>query len=358
LTIDDFTIEIFTIVTRANMSKWKYLIAYAAPLSAILGLYLKGWWSPGAMYVGFLIIPLIEGLFYSEMGIKISSEEKRSPILFNLFLYLNIPLLYFILFYYFYTIQHHPELAWAEHLALMVNVGLIIGTSGINVAHELGHRKERYHHWMSWILLLPALYLHFFIEHNKGHHRNIATALDPATARKGEPIYSFWLRSMRDSYVHAWKLEAERLRGMNRNPIRFNNLMLKFQVATLGYLILIGILFSFNIMIMAILIGLVGVLFLESVNYIEHYGLLRKINADGTPGPIHEGLSWDADQPLGRIFLYELTRHADHHTNATIPYQDLKPKIHSPKLAYGYPASILLALVPAWWFCVMDKRLG
>lgn len=340
------------------MTKWKYLIAYAAPLSAILGLYLKGWWAPGAMYVGFLIIPLIEGLFYSNIGIEGSPVEKRSPALFNLFLYLNIPLLYFILFYYFYTIQHHPELSWTEQMALMVNVGLIIGTSGINVAHELGHRKERYHHWMSWILLLPALYLHFFIEHNRGHHRNIATTDDPATALRGEPIYAFWWRSIKNSYLHAWKLEAERLKLKHQRMISIHNLMLKFQLVTLGYLITIGMLFSIHIMIMAILVGLIGVLFLESVNYIEHYGLLRKINADGTPGPIHEGLSWDADQPLGRIFLYELTRHADHHTNATIPYQDLKPKVQSPKLAYGYPASILLALVPSWWFSVMDKRLG
>ena len=104
--------------------------------------------------------------------------------------------------------------------------------------------------------------------------------------------------------------------------------------------------------VMIALVGIIGLLFLESVNYIEHYGLLRK-----STDPVHEGLSWDADQPLGRIFLYELTRHADHHTHAGKPYQTLQASHRSPKMAYGYPASIVLALIPHLWFKIMNPRL-
>ena len=340
------------------MTKWKYLLAYAAPASAIAGLYFKGWAAPGAMYIGFVLIPLIEGLFFNKMKRPAKPESiHESPVLFNLFLYLNLPLLYFIVFYYLYTVQYTSGLTLAEHIGFIFSVGLVIGTAGINVAHELGHRRESYHRWMSWSLLLPALYLHFYIEHNKGHHRYIATPQDPATARRGEPIYSFWVRSVTDSYRHAWQFEKERLRSINRPVYSRHNLMIWFLLVILFYLVGIFVLFSFYAMIMAMVIAIVGFLFLESVNYIEHYGLMRTVDEKGSPGPIHDGLSWDADQPLGRIFLYELTRHADHHTNATTPYQRLSFKADSPKLAHGYPASILLSLIPPWWFNTMDKRL-
>ncbi len=340
------------------MSKWKYLIAYLAPGSAIAGLYFKGWLAPGSVYIGFILIPIVEGLFYHQ--VKILEEEptsKASPALYNLFLYLNIPLLYSIVFYFLYIVHTHQGLKVWEYITMILNVGLIIGTSGINVAHELGHRREKIHHWLSWLLLLPAFYLHFFIEHNKGHHRYIGTLQDPATARKGESIYAFWWRSTLESYQHAWHIEHERLKLQNKPFWSRYNLMLWFQLTIIVYLGAIAIFFSWFTMMMAILAGIVGFLFLESVNYIEHYGLLRKNNADGTLGPVHAGLSWDAEQPLGRIFLYELTRHADHHTHAGIPYQDLKAHSQSPKLAVGYPASIVLALIPGWWFNVMDRRL-
>lgn len=121
------------------MTKWKYLLAYAAPASAIAGLYFKGWAAPGAMYIGFVLIPLIEGLFFNKMKRPAKPESiHESPVLFNLFLYLNLPLLYFIVFYYLYTVQYTSGLTLAEHIGFIFSVGLVIGTAGINVAHELG----------------------------------------------------------------------------------------------------------------------------------------------------------------------------------------------------------------------------
>ncbi|MEP7265987.1 MAG: alkane 1-monooxygenase [Saprospiraceae bacterium] len=340
------------------LKPWKYVVAYLAPFSAIIGIYFKGWYSPGSMYIGFILIPIIEGLFFKNPAIDFEGEPGPShSFIHDLFLYFNIPLVYFIVGYYLYTISSYP-LHLLEHIALIFNVGLIVGTSGINVAHELGHRKSKIHHWMAWSLLLPALYLHFFIEHNKGHHRYIGTPEDPATARYKESIYSFWIRSIKDSYLHAWYIQQERLRLKRVAFFSIQNTMLWFQLATFIYLALVAILFSWFAMAMAILVGIVGTLFLESVNYIEHYGLRRNKISPGNYEPIHEGLSWDADQPLGRIFLYELTRHADHHTHASKPYQQLQSSELSPKLAYGYPASIVLALIPELWFKIMNPRLA
>ena len=334
------------------MHRYKYLIAYLAPISAFIGLYFKGWWSFGSIYIGFLFIPAVEGLFYKNPDIDDApTGEPKKSFLHDLFLCLNIPIVYSLIYYYAFTINTF-DLVWYEHFGLVLNVGLILGTSGINVAHELGHRKEKIHHWMSWALLLPSHYLHFFIEHNKGHHRYIATLDDPATARKDEPIYSFWLRSVKDSYWHAWAIEKERLELQHKKVWSTDNLMILFLLSSLAYLGFFILVFNLYVAVMIALVGIIGLLFLESVNYIEHYGLLRK-----STEPVHEGLSWDADQPLGRIFLYELTRHADHHTNASKPYQTLQASYRSPKMAYGYPASIILALIPHLWFKIMNPRL-
>jgi alkane 1-monooxygenase len=96
---------------------------------------------------------------------------------------------------------------------------------------------------------------------------------------------------------------------------------------------------------------------LETVNYIEHYGLRRKRLANGfyeITGPQH---SWNSDHELGRILLYELTRHSDHHYKASRKYQVLRHFDESPQLPHGYPASMLMAMFPPLWFSMMDKRI-
>lgn len=338
-----------------HINKWLYLLAYTAPASALAGLLLRGWFSPGAMYIGFLVIPMVESLWFKSPEINSEPVERPSSKLFDWFLYLHLPVLYGIIIWYLYLLIH-KTITPAEHVGLALNVGLILGTSGINIGHELGHRREGYHHVLAWLFLLPALYLHFYIEHNKGHHRNIATTEDPATALKGETIYAFWLRSVCQSYLHAWKIQLDEIRLKQIPFLSIKNTMLVFLIASILYLATIVLFFSWFAAMMALVVAIIGVLFLESVNYIEHYGLSRNSEKDGSPEHIHEGLSWDAEQPLGRIFLYELTRHADHHTHANLPYHALSPKKQSPKLPWGYPAAILHALIPPWWFGVMHRQ--
>ena len=177
------------------MIRWqdsKYSIAFLAPLAGYLGIYLGGWFAPGSIYIGFVLIPFVESILSKRKtdsrpgfphDLNIEQEQTRSSVrLFDVLLYLNIPLLYGLVAYALYTLQTsslHP----LEVVALIANVGLVIGTSGINVGHELGHRSKKAEQFMAQMLLLPGLYLHFFIEHNRWHHKHVATPNDPATAR-------------------------------------------------------------------------------------------------------------------------------------------------------------------------------
>ncbi|MCH2081411.1 MAG: alkane 1-monooxygenase [Saprospiraceae bacterium] len=336
----------------------KYLIAYIAPLSVFFAIYQQGIWSYSAVYVAFVFIPILDVLSPQSIdNHPADMEEGRSKIVFfDLMLYLNIPILYLAIVYYFQTLSTGSFETY-EIVGMTLSLGIIVSTIGINVAHELGHRTNKMEQNMSKTLLLTALYMHFFIEHNRGHHKNIATDEDPASARYGETVYAFWFRSVFGGYKNAWKLEADRLKKIGISFWSWKNQMLRFQIIQIAYLATIGFIWGLSMIPYAIAIAITGFLLLECVNYIEHYGLRRKKLESGRYEKVNQLHSWNSDHEVGRIFLYELTRHSDHHFRATRKYQILRHFDESPQLPHGYPASILMSLVPPLWFLVMNKKV-
>jgi alkane 1-monooxygenase len=339
------------------MKDLKYLLAYILPASTGLALAFQGFWSWATVVLSFAIIPLLELVLpQSTANIPSAEEENRSRRpLFDVLLYLNLPVLYVLVGWYLYTIQTQ-NLIFLEIAGLTLSTGILVGAIGINVAHELGHRARRYERIMAKWMLLTALYQHFFIEHNRGHHKNVATDLDPASARLGEPVFTFWWRSIAGGWHNAWQLEHERLQKAGLPSWSLHNEMLRFQIWQLLWLAGIGLLLGVKALLGAGAIALIGILLLETINYIEHYGLRRHLLPSGRPEPVTPAHSWNSDHELGRIFLYELTRHSDHHYKATRKYQILRHLDESPQLPLGYPGSVLLALAPPLWFRVMDER--
>lgn len=336
----------------------KYLIAYIAPISAILGFKYGGIGYYAAFFVGFVFIPTVELLFPgSDSNFSTEMEtEQDSSRLFDFYLYFNLPLVYWILYIFLQTIEV-KELTTTNYIGLYLSMAVIIGTCGINVAHELGHRNTWFDKLCARLLLIPALYTHFTNQHNSGHHKNVATELDPATAKYGEMVYTFWIKSIINNYFEAWKLEARKLASQNHHWFHYKNEMIWLQIIQIAYLYIIKLNFGLYPMIGAIVAAFGGILLLETVNYIEHYGLRRKKLSSGRYEPVSFVHSWNSNHELGRIFLYELTRHSDHHFKSTRKYQILKHYDESPQLPYGYPMSILISLVPPLWFKIMNKRI-
>ncbi len=336
----------------------KYLIAYIAPLSTLVALLWQGGWSFATVVVAFVFIPVGEQLLGgSPKNLTPEEEEKKSQtFFFDLLLYLNLPILYVLVFLFLKTVTTASLQSW-EVVGLTLSTAIIVGTIGINVAHELGHRRKRFEQWLSKLMLTTALYTHFFIEHNRGHHVWVATVKDPASAPAGESLYHFWWRSVTGGYLHAWHLESERLKRKGLSPLSPANEMIRLQLLQVLYLATVWYLFGWVGVFFAVAIALGGVLLLETVNYIEHYGLRRKQLPNGQYEKVKPWHSWNSDHELGRIFLYELTRHSDHHYKATRKYQVLRHFDESPQLPLGYPASMLMALIPPLWFCTMDERL-
>ena len=210
---------------------------------------------------------------------------------------------------------------------------------------------------MAKILLLSSLYMHFFIEHNRGHHKNVSTPEDPASSRRGEMLYTFVLRSVWGSYWGAWDLENKRLRKLGKSPFTLRNEMLVFQLIQIGFLALIGFVFGGFALIGFVAAATAGFLLLEAVNYIEHYGLQRKCSPTGVYEAVTHQHSWNSDHLIGRLLLFELSRHSDHHYRAARKYQTLRHMDGSPQMPTGYPGMLVLATLPPLWFFVMHRAI-
>jgi alkane 1-monooxygenase len=237
-------------------------------------------------------------------------------------------------------------------------MGLLCGVFGINVGHELGHRVNKTEQFLAKSLLLTSLYMHFFVEHNKGHHKNVATREDPSSARYGEMVYTFYFRTIIFSYLSAWKIVNNDLRKKGKPAFYWKNEMIHIHLIQILMVALIGWFFGWIVMVYFLYAAVIGILLLETVNYIEHYGLERNKLWDGKyerAMPVH---SWNSDHIIGRLMLFELSRHSDHHYLASRKYQTLRHFDHSPQMPTGYPGMMLLSLAPPFWFKIMNKKIN
>ena len=326
------------------------------PAIMFISFYYLGYWSFFAFAFVYGFIPAMEFIFTGTAENFTAEEEavERKDIYYDLVIYSMVPLQYIILGLYLWTITT-KQLQWYEWVGITTAMGLACGALGINVAHELGHRTKKYEQFMSKLLLMSTLYMHFYIEHNRGHHKNVSTPLDPATSRLNESFYAFWPRTVFGSWMSAWHLEAHRLKKMKQNfwnPI--HNEMLRFQIIQVLFVAAIYAVFGWVGVVGFIASSIIGFTLLEIVNYIEHYGLMRKQLPNGAYEKTKPHHSWNSGHELGRIFLFELTRHSDHHFNPSRKYQILRHFEHAPQMPTGYLAMIPLALVPPLWFKVMN----
>ncbi len=340
------------------MKDLKYLAAFTLPVSAVISFYYQGYWSYFTPFYAFVIIPILELLLPQDSSNLNENEReaKKYKPFFDWLLYLNVPVVYGLLVYALWLVSTH-SVSNTEIIGLTLSLGIILGTNGINVAHELGHRLKSKERYLGKLLLLPSLYMHFYIEHNFGHHVNAATHEDPATAKYNQTVYSFWITSVIRQYINAWKLQQKLLKQNSTHVFSPKNDMFWYLIIQLAYLLGILLIFGQTGLLFALGAALVGFLLLETVNYIEHYGLLRKKLPSGRYERVQEVHSWNSNHVVGRIVLYELTRHSDHHYKSSKKYQILDYYDSSPQMPYGYPTSMVMSFLPPLWFKVMNPRI-
>jgi alkane 1-monooxygenase len=336
----------------------KYGLPFVLFLAAGYAFQIRGWqvWIP--MILVWVMIPSLELLVAPRPENLSTAEEEmaRQDRFYDYLLYLSVPVQYFMLYQFFISMQAVDLTGW-ERAGRIGAMGILCGSFGINVAHELGHRVNRFEQFLAKSLLLTSLYMHFFTEHNKGHHKRVATPADPSSARYGEMIYAFWFRTVIMGYLSAWHIAQEECLKKGKMKFGIHNEMIRFQLIQLLFIGLIYWLFGGWILGYFLGAAGMGILLLETVNYIEHYGLQRKELGENKYERALPEHSWNSDHMIGRLFLFELSRHSDHHYLASRKYQILRHHDEAPQMPTGYPGMMLLSLLPPVWFAIMNRRI-
>jgi alkane 1-monooxygenase len=340
-----------------------WLLSLFVPTLGLIGpaLYLLAspdefwlWLSPLFFYFG---IPLLDALIGEDPS---NPPESAVPALeadpyYRWITYLLVPVLWasFIAICAFVASQ---PLAWHGVLAMIISTGGGLGFA-INLGHEMGHKKSALERWLGKLALVPACYGHFYIEHNRGHHRDVATPADPASARMGESIYRFAVREMPGGFRRAWQLEKERLARCDKSPWNLGNEVLQPALLSLALYAALVVALGWQILPFLLLSAFWGAFQLTSANYLEHYGLLRRQLDNGRYEVCQPHHSWNSNHLFSNWALFHLQRHSDHHAHPTRRYQSLRNFPDLPRLPNGYFGMYLLAYVPPLWFRLMNPRL-
>jgi alkane 1-monooxygenase len=340
------------------MKPYRYFLAFVLPASSLVALYNQGLWSYSTLILAFVLIPLVELFTKPDLSEHLNEEDgtkNSSLFIYDIFLYAMVPLQYLSLIWYLNAIILDIP-TWVK-TGLTLSMGVQCGAVGINIAHELGHRNSFFDRTLARILLLSSLYMHFIVEHNRGHHRHVATPLDPASARLNETIYTFWWRTITGSFLSAWNIAKNIQKKNGYATWHFKNEMVQAIIIQLTAILLVYLTLGHIAVLYFLGVSIIGILLLETVNYIEHYGLKRKLQPNGQYERVQPWHSWNSDYPLGRIILFELTRHSDHHYKSSKKYPTLRHIPESPQLPTGYPGMMLLSLIPPLWFRVINPKV-
>ena len=340
-----------------------WLLSLFVPILGLIGpaLYLLVspselwlWLSPLFFYFG---IPLLDALIGEDPS---NPPESEVPALeadpyYRWITYLLVPVLWasFIAICVFVASQ---PLSATGLLAMIINTGGGLGFA-INLGHEMGHKKSILERWLAKLALAPACYGHFYIEHNRGHHRDVATPVDPASSRMGESIYRFVLREMPGGFRRAWQLERERLARCGKSTWSLDNEVLQPALISLALYGALVATLGWQILPFLLLSAFWGAFQLTSANYLEHYGLLRRKLENGRYEVCQPHHSWNSNHLFSNWALFHLQRHSDHHAHPTRRYQSLRNFPDLPRLPSGYFGMYLLAYVPPLWFRLMNPRL-
>jgi alkane 1-monooxygenase len=343
--------------------RWLWLLSPTIPVLVVLGLGLYQWTGLGLFCWGgpillYGIIPVLDwliGLDRNNAPESAVAQLDADPY-YRAIVYAYVPMQYAATLWGTWLAVTSGA-AWWELLGLVFTVGIVNGIA-INTAHELGHKKETLERWLAKITLAPVAYGHFYVEHTRGHHKNVATPEDPASSKMGETFWAFLPRTMVGSLKSAWSIEKERLSRSGKSVWSIDNDNLQAWAMTVVLFGLITAWLGWLALPFLIAQAFYGASLLEVVNYLEHYGLKRQKGPDGRYERCKPEHSWNSNNIVTNLFLYQLQRHSDHHANPTRRFQALRHFEESPQLPTGYAALILIAYFPPLWFRQMDPMVA
>ncbi|MCZ1014084.1 alkane 1-monooxygenase [Streptomyces noursei] len=313
-----------------------------------------GWWLPLA--TALVAVPMADWL--TGAGVPNGDGGARSgcaTAYHRWCLYLFIPLQYLSLAWAC-SEWASPALSFADRVGLAFGVGWV-GALGLNVGHELGHSGKTAERRLSRVAFAQVAYGHFLIAHNRIHHVRVATPADPSSSRLGEGFWRFLPRVVACRVIEALRSEAQRLARRGRRVWHPHNGVLRGWAVTAVLYAVFPAEYGFAVFPWLLVQAVAGVCVLETVAYLEHYGLLRTRRPDGRYEQVGHQHSWNNNSPVATALLFNAQRHSDHHVTPLRPYPELRHLDHAPLLPAGWVAIMALAWMPPLWRRVMDPRV-
>lgn len=313
------------------------------------GFFLGGWgyWL-GVLFL-FGLVPLLE-FFFPKWELK--TENKATKIADGWIWTSPVYLSALLLFAGFCFLKVSD---FFSQLGLILSTGVVIGGFGITYAHELVHRARASERALGVWNLLLVNFAFWGVEHVFGHHKNVGTPEDGATAHKNQNLYAFFLQDYFQGLSHSWKFESTRLKNAKKSWL-FHRILLYWIFSALST----GVL-AFGIGLKAVLfwwsVSFIAIFLLIAVDYIEHYGLQRKKRDNGLYEPVQPAHSWDSASVLTNLILANLGLHAHHHMKARLPFQELEMQKGAKILPYGYSVMVAAALIPPLFFKIVNPQL-
>lgn len=336
-----------------------FAISFTFVPIAIMSMVHGGWWILGGIAYAFLVIPLVDQLVgITKAGLDPVTGE-RALFFYRLITWVWVPIQLGVIFSTVAMAGNNPSLSGVELVGLGFALGILTGGVGITYAHELMHQTNRFERSLAEILMTSTLYGHFCIEHVHGHHIHVGTPKDPATARQGQSLWRFIPQTLIGSLASAWKIQRMRMQRLNLPLWHLSNPFWRYLAAYAVYFAAAYLLAGFTGVALFVFQAAVAILLLETINYVEHYGLARRRLPTGRYERVEPRHSWNASHRLTNYFLINLQRHSDHHKNPLRRFPVLQhfDEIDAPQLPFGYPTMVLMATVPGLWFRVMNPRV-
>jgi alkane 1-monooxygenase len=326
---------------------------------AVIGATQGGWTVVLMPLYAWALITVLDAVLGKNEDNPDTQTEEEDLIWYQLITWVWFPVQAVVIYGMIWWVTHTSHLGVLEIAVLFFGVGVVSGTIGIVYAHELLHQGNRMERWLGDLLLATVLYSHFRTEHLLVHHRYVGTPRDAVTARYNEGFHRFFLRVLRDCPGSAWRAEKAMLARAGRGPFHRSNPFWRYaglQAAALVLAVLVGgwlglVLFLFQ--------ALCAVWQLELTNYVEHYGLTRRVLDSGKYEPVLPRHSWNASQTASNWLLINLQRHSDHHykPDRRFPLLQTYSEDEAPQLPFGYPAMTTLAMIPPLWRRRMNPRV-
>ena len=336
-----------------------FLISFTMVPLVLVAAILGGWWIALPFIWGWVMISVLDRVKGLNTD-NLDPATKDSVLLWHkLVTWTWVPTQIAMILFVLWQITLPGHLSTAEAVLVALALGTATGGIGITYAHEMVHQRNRWERWAGELLLASVAYGHFATEHVYGHHIHVATPKDPVSARKGESFFSFFPRAVVGTFVSAWKIDTARLAKRALPVWHHTNPFWRYAI---GAGLFLG--FSWWLagawgLLLFALQAYQAVYQLEAVNYVEHYGLVRKHLGGGRYEHAKPRHSWNSSHALTNLLLINLQRHSDHHYKPDRRYPLLQTydEDEAPQLPYGYPAMIVLSFLPPVWFWLMNPRV-